>query len=70
MKVSHSSLETVCRSVLLFNTEKSLYLTTMILCNMLVTNIHFFAFSGEMQAVIQKNMKLQMKDKKPAIEKF
>lgn len=42
----------------------------MILCNMLVTNLHFFAFSGEMQAVIQKNMKLQMKDKKPAIEKF
>lgn len=70
MKVSHSSLETVCRSVLLFQHREVSKLTIMILCNILVTNLHFFAFSGEMQAVIQKNMKLQMKDKEPAIEKF
>lgn len=27
----------------------------------------FFAFSGEIQAVMQKNIKLPMKDKEPAV---
>lgn len=39
----------------------------MILYDILVTNLHFFAFSGEIQAVMQKNIKLPMEDKEPAV---